>query len=370
MRKKSNNKKQCVKNIKQINNQIQKIKQKNKKQIRKKVKPYDLEKAAIIYLNLFMKTKDVNKIDYPTFYNTWIKWFPMDDYGCGKVIKESFKKTVENAGSAEESIKSYRDTVKIFTIESITPDEMKEINDLAMKKGCFIERADNLEKNLSGFCVKRNIPSKYQCNMSNILLGKKYECSYELVKKYLLSLPDIEDLRSAQENLRNVLITDATIKEKIDAIHKYPYRVSTYDFDLYLEKFVRKCDSWGVLINALKLCNRLNVTNTINGRPLDVSVNRNAKKSLEQLDLFSSDKITQKVITSCIKKSGISTDYTEWTKEDFNKFTDILKNDYPAKYQYIRDRKSDLKDYKLWILNKYTNKEFKTLEKEMRDFLK
>ena len=39
------------------------------------------------------------------------------------------------------------------------------------------------------------------------------------------------------------------------------------------------------------------------------------------------------------------------------------------KYQYIRDRYPNLRDYKLWILSKYTNEGYKTLEKEMKDFL-
>lgn len=257
MRKKSKNKKQSVKEIKQINNQIQKINQKNKKQIRKKINPNDYEKAAIIYLNLFMKSKNVNTIEYSTFYNTWIRWFPMDDYGCGKIIKKAFNKTVQCAGNTEESIRLYRDSVKIFTIDSVTSNDIKELKELARKKGCSVVWSKDLEKNLSGFCIKKVTPPEYRFRKSNILLGEKYDCSYKSAMKYLSNLPDIEDLKSAQSRLKSVLITDATIKEKVDAIHEYPYYICTYDFDLYLDKLVRKCDSWGVLKAALKLCNRL-----------------------------------------------------------------------------------------------------------------
>ena len=165
-------------------------------------------------------------------------------------------------------------------------------------------------------------------------------------------------------------MTNATIKEKIDAIYEYPYYICTYEFDLYLDKFVRKCDSWGVLKAVLQLCDKLNVLNTMNEKPINVRANRNARKSLEQLGLFSYDRITKKMINSCIKKSEISTDCMEWTKEDFDKFTDVLSNNYSEKYQYIRDRYPNLRDYKLWILNKYTNKSNKNLEKEMKIFLK
>ena len=108
----------------------------------------------------------------------------------------------------------------------------------------------------------------------------------------------------------------------------------------------------------------------MNEKPLNVYANRNASKSLEQLGLFSNDRITRKMIASCIKRSGISTDCMEWTEEDFSKFTEALSNNYSAKYQYIRDRYPKLRDYKLWILNKHTTKGYKTLEKEMKDFLK
>ncbi len=337
---------------------------------RKKAKEYDLEKAAVIYLHLFMNTKDVEKIDYSTFYKTWTAWFPVDAYGCGKIIKQSFSKTVECAGNTEDSIRSYRDSVKIFTMDMVTSDNMRELKKLAVKKGCSVKRSKDLEKNLSGFCIKKITPSNYQFRKSNILLGKKYECSYESAKKYLLSLPDISDVRLAQDHLKSILTTDATIKEKIDAIHKFPYYVATYDFDLYLDRFVRRCDSWGVLNAALQLCDKLHVLNTMTEKPLDVKANRNASKSLEQLGLFNSDRITKKVIASCIKNSGISTDCTEWTEEDFNKFTNEISNNHSAKYQYIRDRYPKLKDYKLWILNKYTGKGYKNLEKEMKDFLK
>lgn len=353
--------------IKQMN--TQKSVQNSKKNTRKNAKPYDLEKAAIIYLHLFMKTKDVNKIEYSTFSSIWVKWFPADSYGCGKIIKQAFNKTVQCAGNTEESIRAYRDSVKIFTPDMITSEEMKELRILAEGKGCSVKRSKDLEKNLSGFCIKKITSPEYQFRKSNILLGEKYDCPYETAKKYLSNLPDIEDLKLAQSRLRSVLITDATIKEKVDAIYKFPYYICTYDFDLYLDKFVKNCDSWGALKAALRLCDRLGVLNRMNEEPLNAYANRNASKSLEQLGLFSNDEITRKMIAKCIRKAEISMECTEWTKEDFDKFTDALSSNYSAKYQYIRDRFPNLKDYKLWILNKQTAKGYKTLEKEMKDFL-
>ena len=344
--------------------------QNNNKNTRKHVKPYDLEKAAIIYLQLFTYTKDVEKIDYSSFYKTWVKWFPVDDYGCENIIEQSFKQIVECAGKTEASIRSYRDSVNVFTVDMVSSDDMKELKELAMKKGCSIKRAKDLEKNLSGFCVKKIAPPNYQFRKSNILLGEKYDCSYKTAKKYLSNLPDIDDLKSAQNRLKSILMTNATIKEKIDAIYEYPYYICTYEFDLYLDKFVRKCDSWGVLKAVLQLCDKLNVLNTMNEKPINVRANRNARKSLEQLCMISYDRITKKMINSCIKKSEISTDCMEWTKEDFDKFTDVLSNNYSEKYQYIRDRYPNLRDYKLWILNNYTNNSNKYLEKEMKIFLK
>ena len=41
--------------------------QKRNKNTRKHMKPYDLEKAAIVYLHLFMIERDVDKIDYSAF---------------------------------------------------------------------------------------------------------------------------------------------------------------------------------------------------------------------------------------------------------------------------------------------------------------
>lgn len=370
LRTKTKSRKLNEQRIKQMNakNSIQN----SNKNTRKQMKPYDLEKAAIIYLHLFMDTKDVEKIDYSTFYKTWIKWFPADACGCKKIIKQSFDKTVKEAGNSEKSIRLYRDSVKIFSLDKVTSDDMRELKELAARKGCSVKRTKdkNLEKNLSGFCIKKIALPNYQFRKSNILLGKEYDCSYEMVKNYLSNLPDIDDLKSAQNRLKSVLITNATIKEKIDAIHEYPYNICTCDFDLYLDKFVKKCDSWGVLKAALQLCDKLHVLNTSNEEPLNVYANRNARKSLEQLGLFSYDRITRKMIASCIRKSEISTDCMEWTKEDFDKFTDALSNNYSAKYQYIRDRYPNLRDYKLWILNKHTSKGYKTLEKEMKDFLK
>lgn len=368
MRTKTKSRKLNEQRIRQMNtkNSIQN----SNKNTRKHMKPYDLEKAAIIYLHLFMKTKDVDKIDCSAFAKIWVKWFPADACGCKKIINRAFNETVQCAGNTEESIRLYRDSVKIFSLDMITSDDMKELKILAEKKGCFVKRSKDLEKDLSGFRLEKITPKKYQHRKSNVILGEKYDCSYETVKKYLSNLPDIDDLKSAQNRLRDVLITDATIKEKIDAIHEYPYYICTYDFDLYLDKFVRKCDSWGVLKAALQLCDKLGVLNTMNEKPLNVYANRNASKSLEQLGLFSEDRITRKMIATCIKKSEISTDCMEWTKEDFDKFTDALSNNYSAKYQYIRDRYPNLRDYKLWILNKHTGKSYKTLEKEMKDFLK
>lgn len=367
LRAKTKTRKMNEQRIKQMN--TQKSVQSSKKNVRKNAKPYDLEKAAIIYLHLFMKTKDVNKIDYSTFSSIWVKWFPSDAWGCGKIIKQAFNKTVQCAGNTEEAIRLYRDSVKIFSVDMITSDDMKALKKLAKKKGCSIKRSNDLEKNLSGFCIKKIAPPEYQFRKSNVILGEKYDCHYETAKKYLSNLPDIEDLKLAQERLRSVLITNATIKDKIDAIHQYPYYISTYDFDLYLDKFVKKCDSWGVLNAALQLCNKLHVLNTMNEKPLNVYANRNASKSLEQLGLFSNDRITRKMISTCIKLSEISMECTEWTKEDFAKFTDALSSNYSAKYQYIRDRYPSHRDYKLWILNKYTTKGYKVLEKEMKDFL-
>lgn len=365
MRTKTKNEKLNEQRIKQM----QKDTQNSKKNIRKNAKAYDLEKAAIIYLHLFKKTKDVDMIDYSTFSKIWVKWFPSDAYGCNKIIKQAFNKTVERAGNTEESIRLYRDSVMIFTPDMITSEEMKALKILAEEKGCFVKRSNDLERYLSGFRIEKITPPKYQFRKSNVILGEDFHYPYETVKKYLLNLPAIEDLKSAQDKLRSVLITDATIKEKIDAIHEYPYYICTYDFDLYLDKFVRKCDSWGVLKAALQLCDKLHVLNTINEKPLNVYANRNARKSLEQLGLFSDDKITRKMIASCIRKAEISTDCMEWTKKDFVKFTDELSNNYSAKYQYIRDRFPDMKDYKLWILNKHTGKGYKILEKEMKNFL-
>lgn len=368
LRTKTKTRKMNEQRIKQMNakNSIQK----SKKNIRKHAKPYDFEKAAIIYLHLFMKTKDVGKIDYSTFSNMWVKWFPVDSCGCKKIIKQSFDKTVKEAGNTEESIRLYRDSVKIFSEDMSTSDDMKALRELAEKKGCFVKRSKELERNLSGFCIEKITPKKYQFRKSNVILGESYDCPYETAKKYLSNLPDIEELKSAQNRLRDVLITDATIKDKVDAIHEYPYYICTYDFDLYLDRFVRNCDSWGVLKAALQLCDRLGVLNTMNEKPLNVYANRNASKSLEQLGLFSNDRITRKMIATCIKKAEISIDCMEWTEEDFGKFTDALSNNYSAKYQYIRDRYPNLRDYKLWILNKHTTKGYKTLEKEMKDFLK
>lgn len=350
--------------IKQIN--MQKGIQNSKKNTKKCAKKDDLEKAAIIYLHLFMKTKDVDKIDYSAFSKIWVKWFPSDDK---KIIKQAFNKTVECAGNTEELIRLYRDSVMIFTPNMITSEEMKELKILAEEKGCFVKRSKDLERYLSGFCIEKTTPKKYQFRKSNVILGKNFDCSYVTAKKYLSNLPDIEDLKSAQNQLRSVLITDATIKEKVEAIHEYPYYICTYDFDLYLDKFVRRCDSWEVLKAALQLCDKLGVLNTMNEKPLNVYANRNASKSLEQLGLFSDDRITRKMIATCIRKAEISMECMEWTKDDFDKFTDALSNDYSAKYQYIRDRFPNLKDYKLWILNKHTTKGYKILEKEMKDFL-
>ena len=67
MRTKTKSRKLKDQKIKQMNTQKQKCIQ----NVRKKVKEYDLEKAAIIYLHLFTNTKDVEKIDYSTFYKTW-----------------------------------------------------------------------------------------------------------------------------------------------------------------------------------------------------------------------------------------------------------------------------------------------------------
>lgn len=368
LRTKTKTRKMNEQRIKQLN--MQKGNQKSKKNIRKSAKAYDLEKAAIVYLHLFMKERDVDKIDYSAFYKRWVKWYPSDAYGCGKVIKQAFNKTVGLAGNTEESIRAYRDSVKIFTPDMITTEDMKELRILAKSKGCFVKRSKELDRYLSGFCIEKITPKKYQFRKSNVILGENYDCSYETAKKYLSNLPDIEDLKSAQNELRSVLITDATIKEKVDAIYKFPYYICTYDFDLYLDKFVRNCDSWGVLKAALQLCDKLGVLNTMNEKPLNAYANRNASKSLEQLGLFSDDRITRKMIATCIKKSGISTDCMEWTEDDFCKFTDALINNYSAKYQYIRDRYPSRRDYKLWILNKYTAKGYKTLEKEMKDFLK
>ena len=369
MRRKTKSKKLNNQRIKQINKQIHKKSEDSKKNPRKKMNKQDLEKAAIVYLHLFTKRKDTQKIDYSSFYDTWVKWFPVDSYGCGNVIKKSFNKIVECAGNTKESIQSYRDSTRIFNVDDITKDDMEELRELATKKGCFIETTKDLGKNLSGFCVKKIAPRNYQFRKSNILLGEKYECSYRSVKKYLLNLPDIDDLKAAQDHLKSILIANTTIKERIKAIEEYPYYVSTYDFDLYLDRFVRKCDSLGVLEAALQLCNKLHVLNTVNEKPIDARANMNAKKSLEQLGLFAYGRITRKMIATCIRKSGISEDCTEWTNEDFSKFTDELSNNYSAKYQYIRDRYPKLKDYKLWILSSYTGKNHKTLEKEMKDFL-
>lgn len=368
LRTKTKTRKMNEQRIKQLN--MQKGNQKSKKNIRKSAKAYDLEKAAIVYLHLFMKERDVDKIDYSAFYKRWVKWYPSDAYGCGKVIKQAFNKTVGLAGNTEESIRAYRDSVKIFTPDMITTEDMKELRILAKRKGCFVKRSKELDRYLSGFCIEKITPKKYQFRKSNVILGENYDCSYEMAKKYLSNLPDIEDLKSAQNELRSVLITDATIKEKVDAIYKFPYYICTYDFDLYLDKFVRNCDSWGVLKAALQLCDKLGVLNTMNEKPLNAYANRNASKSLEQLGLFSDDGITRKMIEKCIRKAEISMECTEWTEDDFCKFTDALINNYSAKYQYIRDRYPSRRDYKLWILNKHTAKGYKTLEKEMKDFLK
>lgn len=132
LRTKTKTRKMNEQRIKQMNakNSIQK----SKKNIRKHAKPYDFEKAAIIYLHLFMKTKDVGKIDYSSFSKLWVKWFPSDACGCKKIIKQSFDKTVKEAGNTEESIRLYRDSVKIFSEDMITSDDMKALRELAEKK--------------------------------------------------------------------------------------------------------------------------------------------------------------------------------------------------------------------------------------------
>lgn len=368
MRTKTKSRKQNEKRRLEISKQTQNAVKKSK---RKHVKDYDLEKAAIVYLHLFRKVKDVEKIDYSTFYDTWIKWFPEDSYGCGTIIKQSFRKTVESAGNTEESISSYRDSVKFFSMDTVTSDDMKELKEIAKRKGCTFKRAKDLNKNLSGFCIKKVVPSNYQFRKSNVLMGERYDVSFKTAKKYISNLPDIEDLKAAQDKVKSVLILpDATIREKVDAIHEYPYYIVTYDFELYLSRFVMKCDSWGVLKAVLQLSNKVHALNAVNEKPLDIRANRNAKKSLEELGLFSNDSITRKVIASCIRNSGISTDCTEWTKEDFDKFTEELSTYRPQKYQYIRDRFPKQRDYKLWILSKHTGKGYKTLEKEMAEFLK
>ena len=336
---------------------------------RKKVKDCDLEKAAIIYLHLFRKVENTRKIEYSDFYDTWIKWFPEDSYGCGNIVKQAFNKTVGHAGTTEDSIISYRNTVKIFNMDMVTPNDMKELEELAARKGCTVRTTKSLDKNLSGFCVKKIAPPNYQFRKSNILLGERYSCTFQTAKKYLSNLPDIDDLKSAQEHLKNILITDTTIQEKVNAIHKFPYYVVTYDFELYLNRLVMKCDSWGVLKAALQFGNKVHALSTTNEKPLNVKMNRNATKSLEQLGLFSNDRITKKMINACIRKAEISPDCAEWREEDFKKFTKQLNDNYPQKYQYIRDRYSKMKDYKLWILNKHTGKSYKILEREMKSFL-
>ena len=52
-------------------------------------------------------------------YKRWVKWYPSDAYGCGKIIKQAFNKTVGLAGNTEESIRAYRDSVKIFTPDMV-----------------------------------------------------------------------------------------------------------------------------------------------------------------------------------------------------------------------------------------------------------
>lgn len=144
--------------IKQMNakNNIQK----NGKNIRKHPKMYDLEKAAVIYLHLFMKTKDINKIDYSSFSKLWVKWFPSDVHGCKKIIKRAFEKTVKEAGNTEEAIRLYRDSVKIFSEDMITSEDMRALRKLAEKKGCFVKRSKELERNLSGFRIEKITPKK------------------------------------------------------------------------------------------------------------------------------------------------------------------------------------------------------------------
>lgn len=65
LRTKTKTRKMNEQRIKQLN--MQKGNQKSKKNIRKSAKAYDLEKAAIVYLHLFMKERDVDKIDYSAF---------------------------------------------------------------------------------------------------------------------------------------------------------------------------------------------------------------------------------------------------------------------------------------------------------------
>ena len=91
MRRKTKSKKLNNQRIKQINKQIHKKSEDSKKNPRKKMNKQDLEKAAIVYLHLFTKRKDTQKIDYSSFYDTWVKWFPVDSYGCGNVIKKEME---------------------------------------------------------------------------------------------------------------------------------------------------------------------------------------------------------------------------------------------------------------------------------------
>lgn len=334
---------------------------------RDKVKPYDIEKAAIVYLALFMKTQDVKLIDYKKFSSKWTTWFREDAWGCGDLIKKAFKQTVAKAGDTEESIRTYRNSVMIFPDDSLSdPEERKALRELAERKGVRVRREENHDRYVSGVRIEKKAIKKYQHRVGNVLRGENYTCTLEEEKNFLNGLPDVIDVRNEQTKI--ILATqDKRFDEQVKAFNHYPYWISTSDFDIWMDRFVRNCSSQRVLKAAVKLCKKLKIRNTMNEQILNEYANRKAHKSLETLGLFAQDRITIDNIKHCIRESGISEDYHEWTKEDFALFTDTFEKYRPDKYDYIRDRKPDMKDYKLWIIQKYTGKGFKELEKELKN---
>lgn len=330
----------------------------NDKDVRRKTKPKDYEKGAIVYLHLFRKLGSTEAILYPKFSSKWISWFPEDDYGCGKIFKKVFHETVIKAGKTEESIKEYLDNVRICKDEYIP----KEIHEIAKRKGCKVKRSNNPERYLSGYMVKKDCAKKYRNNKSAVLIGLNYDCTLESVENYLNNLPDSIDVRRSQTELQKVLDV-GSMDDKVKAIRSYPYWICTYDFNVFLFKYARSCDTQTVLNAIVKLCRKLNVTHMSNGNPIDNRISKNAYKSLEQLDLFSRDSNVHKKLQKCVTDAELEEDYIKWSADDIKKLKASIQKLYPREYDYIIDRYPNNEDLLLWVANKITNNGYKEIVK-------